>query len=105
MAAPSRTRAKHDAPRISFTGGSTVREISLDESQRLTVQGWQATEEGLFLRTADGPDEVRLKCVCGRCHWIIREQQTADGARLVVTCHSCGSRGSFQFQSTSHWAH
>ncbi len=76
-----------------------VREVSVDRSQGIVVRGWRATEEGLLLRTLDQAEEVRLKCVCGRCHWIVREQHTPDGVRLLVTCHGCGTRGSLRFQA------
>jgi len=59
------------------------------------VVGWHSTEEGLFLRIRGQAEDVRLRCECGRCHWIVREQYSPEGARLLVSCHSCGRRQTF----------
>jgi len=34
-------------------------------------------------------------CRCGRSHWLVREQFSGGIVSLSVTCHSCGTRGTF----------
>jgi hypothetical protein len=77
-----------------------VRELSVDLIRGVVARSWRATEDGLILRTADVPEGVRLRCVCSRGHWIVREQYATDGVRLLVTCHSCGTRGAIQLESS-----
>ena len=76
-----------------------TKQIRCDEAQGFVVQSWRSSEEGLILRVAREPEEVRLQCVCGRCHWIVREQIRPEGSRLVVTCHNCGRRAVFPLET------
>ena len=79
----------------------TIREVRVDAAPGLVVQRWWSTEDGLFLRARGQPDEVRLVCVCGRSHWIVREQFGIETTSLLVTCHTCGTRGSFLMEGVT----
>lgn len=71
-----------------------VREIPLPQAMGAVVTSWRLTEPSqLLLRVRGQTDEIRLLCVCGRCHWILRERFGPDSAMLLVTCHHCGTRG------------
>lgn len=72
-----------------------VRDLPFDASDGLVVLRWRTAEEGLFLTVRGESEEVRLRCRCSRCHWIVREQFGSDSARLIVTCHNCGTRQEF----------
>lgn len=69
-----------------------MKEIDLNESRGLVVLAWRSGEDGLYLKARGQGEEIRLRCLCGRCHWIVRDQFVPEGARLVVSCHSCGRR-------------
>ena len=73
---------------------TNVQEIPLPKTTGAVVTSWRLIEPSqLLLRIRGQSDEVRLLCVCGRCHWILRERFTPDAAMLLVTCHHCGTRG------------
>ncbi len=72
-----------------------VRDVRLDAAAELVVQRWRTAEDGLFLTVRGQSEEVRLQCICGRCHWIVREQFQTDRAQFLVTCHNCGQRRAF----------
>ena len=80
---------------------ATIREVRIDAGLGMVVQRWRSTEDGLFLRARGQPDEVRLVCVCGRSHWIVRERFGDGTASLLVTCHTCGTRGSFLMEGVT----
>ena len=80
---------------------ATIREVRIDAADGIVVQRWRSTEDGLFLRARGRPEEVRLVCRCGRSHWIVREQFAVGSASLIVTCHTCGTRGSFLMESVT----
>ncbi len=69
-----------------------VREVSVEASAGAVVLAWRTGDQGLRLRVRGQDDEILLRCRCDRSHWIIREQFAADGAHLLVSCHSCGRR-------------
>ncbi|OLD90327.1 hypothetical protein AUG86_03450 [Euryarchaeota archaeon 13_1_20CM_4_64_14] len=79
----------------------TIRDVRVDAVPGIVVQRWRSTEDGLFLRARGQPDEVRLVCVCGRSHWIVRERFGDGTASLLVTCHTCGTRGSFLMEGVT----
>ena len=79
----------------------TIRDVRVDAVPGVVVQRWRSTEDGLFLRARGQPDEVRLVCVCGRSHWIVRERFGDGTASLLVTCHTCGTRGSFLMEGVT----
>ena len=79
----------------------TIRDVRVDAVPGIVVQRWRSTEDGLFLRARGQPDEVRLVCVCGRSHWIVRERFGEGTASLLVTCHTCGTRGSFLMEGVT----
>jgi len=72
-----------------------VRDLPLEDSQGLVILHWHSSEEGLHITARGQHEEIRLRCGCGRCHWIIREQFRPEGPRLVVSCHNCGRRMDF----------
>jgi hypothetical protein len=80
---------------------ATIREVRIDAAHGIVVQRWRSTEDGLFLRARGQPEEVRLVCRCGRSHWIVREHFAIESASLIVTCHTCGTRGSFLMESVT----
>lgn len=77
------------------------RDVRVDEAIGIVVMGWKSTEDGLFLRVRGQKDEVRVVCVCGRSHWIIRERLSGNAPDLVLTCHHCGTRGAFLMEGVS----
>ena len=77
------------------------RDVPIEAAQGIVVLGWKASEDGLFLRVREQKDDIRLVCVCGRSHWIVRENFSGDGASLVLTCHHCGYRGNFLMEGVS----
>jgi len=79
----------------------TIHDVRVDAVPGIVVQRWRSTEAGLFLRAHEQPDEVRLVCVCGRSHWIVREQFGDGSVSLLVTCHTCGTRGSFLMEGVT----
>lgn len=72
-----------------------VRDVRLDAAGGLVLLSWRTAEDGLFLTVRGQGEEVRLQCICGRCHWIVREQFQPDRAQLLVSCHNCGERTTF----------
>ncbi len=66
-----------------------VRDVPVSEAEGLIVLAWRSGEEGLHLAVRGQPGEVRLRCRCNRSHWIVREEFSPGGARLVVSCHGC----------------
>jgi len=80
---------------------TTIREVRIDAAHGIVVQGWRSTEDGLFLRARGQPEEARLVCVCGRSHWIVREQFAVGSASLILTCHADGTRGSFLMEGVT----
>ncbi len=78
-----------------------VREVPLDASQGLIVLHWHSSEEGLHLTARGQHEEIRLRCRCGRCHWIIHEKFLPEGPRLVVSCHNCGQRMTYVLEGVS----
>jgi len=80
---------------------ATIREVRINAAQGIVVQGWRTTEDGLFLRARGQPEEARLVCVCGRSHWIVREHFALGSASLILTCHNCGTRGSFVMEGVA----
>ena len=72
-----------------------TRDLRLDAVQGRIVLAWHTDEDGLFLRFAAEETDVRLVCRCGRSHWIVREYFPPAPATLAVTCHGCGTRGTF----------
>ncbi len=80
---------------------ATIRDVRIDAAHGIVVQGWRSAEDGLFLRARGQPEEVRLVCRCGRSHWIVREQFAIGSASLIVTCHTCGTRGSFLMEGVA----
>ncbi|MEK6986810.1 MAG: hypothetical protein AABX97_01790 [Candidatus Thermoplasmatota archaeon] len=72
-----------------------VRDVRLDAAGGLVLLSWRTAEDGLFLTVPGQGEEVRLQCICGRCHWIVREQFQPDRAQLLVSCHNCGERTTF----------
>jgi len=80
---------------------ATIREVRIDAAHGIVVQGWRSAEDGLFLRLRGQPEEVRLVCVCERSHWILREQFALGSASLILTCHNCGTRGSFLMEGVT----
>lgn len=79
-----------------------VREMSVDGSEGLVVLGWRAAEDGLYFRARGEGDEIRLRCRCGRCHWIVREQPAGGAWSLRVSCHNCGVRTSFALEGGAY---
>src|SRR5256885_13758740 len=79
----------------------TIRDVRVDAVPGVVVQRWRRTEDGLFLRARGQPDEGRLGCVCGRSHWIVREGFGVGIASLLVTCLTCGTRGSFPMEGVA----
>jgi len=77
------------------------RDVQIDRAMGSIVLGWKSSEDGLFLRVRGQTEDVRVVCVCGRSHWIIRENFSGDGASLVLTCHHCGTRGNFLMEGVS----
>ncbi|HYY47509.1 MAG TPA: hypothetical protein VFA17_02365 [Thermoplasmata archaeon] len=77
------------------------REIRLDSAQGIVVLQWRTGEDGLSLRVRGQSQDVRLVCGCGRSHWLVREESARGSASLVVTCHGCGTQGTFVLESVS----
>ena len=77
-----------------------VRDVRVDATPGMVVLGWHTREDGLYL-TARDTEEVRLVCKCARFHWIVREQFSHGTTSLLVTCHNCGTRGSFVMEGVS----
>ena len=80
---------------------ATIRDVRIDAAPGIVVQRWRSTEDGLFLRARGQSEDVRLVCRCGRSHWIVREQFAVGSASLIVTCHTCGTRGSFLMEGVT----
>ncbi|HLB67325.1 MAG TPA: hypothetical protein VJN63_02425 [Thermoplasmata archaeon] len=72
-----------------------VLDVGIDDSSGIVVLAWRSGEQGLILHVRGQGDEVRLKCRCGRCHWIVREQFEDDRVQLLISCHTCGVRGTY----------
>ncbi len=78
-----------------------VHEVRIEAAPGIVVRGWRSGEDGLFLRARGQTDEVRLVCRCGRSHWIVREAFAGGKVTLIVTCHTCGTRGSFLMEGVA----
>jgi len=78
-----------------------VRDLRYDAALGMVILGWKSTEDGLHLRVRGSDDDVRLRCHCGRCHWLVREQFSGGRALLLLTCHSCGQRASFVMEGVT----
>lgn len=72
------------------------RDVHLEQALGIIVIGWRTSEDGLLLRV--GGDEIRLICRCGRSHWIVHESIGGDRAILVLVCHACGTRATFEME-------
>ncbi len=77
------------------------RDVPIDAARGIVVMGWHSREDGLSLRVRGQNEEVRLVCRCGRSHWVVREHFANGAASLLVTCHSCGTRGTFPLEGVS----
>jgi hypothetical protein len=73
-------------------------DVRVDAVQAKVVSAWHTDENGLFLRFKGEDDHLRLVCVCGRSHWILRELFPPGAAALYVTCHGCGTRGTLPLE-------
>ncbi len=72
--------------------------IRLPDAAGRTLLAWKADGRELIVRFKGDPAERTLECVCGRRHWIVREQFRGPAARFRVTCHGCGRSGSFPIE-------
>ena len=77
-------------------------ELSIDTATGLVVLGWRTAPDGLYFRAKGEGDEVRLRCRCGRCHWIVREHYGAGAWTLRVSCHNCGVHGAFPLEGGTY---
>ena len=77
------------------------RDVQIDRARGSIVLGWKSSEDGLFLRVRGQTEDVRVVCLCGRSHWIVRETFSENGVSLVLTCHHCGNRGNFLMEGVS----
>jgi hypothetical protein len=75
-----------------------TRDLRIDAAQGIVIVGWKSGEDGLLLRVRGQNEEVRLVCVCGRRHWLVREPSSDGVVSLSVTCHGCGTRGTFRME-------
>jgi hypothetical protein len=75
-----------------------TRDLTVDRSDGTVVLGWKTSEGGLLLRVRGEPEDVRLVCGCGRTHWIIREDDSKEGAVLILICHHDGTRITFPME-------
>lgn len=82
-----------------------VRDVPALSATGLVAVGWRSAEDGLHLRARGQTEDVRLQCRCGRFHWIVRELTLPAGGQLLVTCHHCGTRVTFPFESGPTHAH
>ena len=70
-----------------------VQDVPISEVPGAVVTRWRVVDHVQLLLTIRGrSEEARLLCRCGRCHWIVREHHGDGAARLLATCHSCGTR-------------
>jgi len=77
------------------------RDVPIAATRGIVVLSWRSREDGLTLRVRGQNEELRLVCTCGRSHWVVREYFADGAASLVVTCHSCGTRGAFTLEGVS----
>jgi len=77
------------------------REVRIDSASGIIILGWKTSEDGLFLRIRGQAEDNRLVCKCDRSHWLVRENFAGGGATLVLTCHHCGTRGTFVMEGVS----
>ena len=77
------------------------RDVRIESSPGIIVLGWKSGADGLLLRVRGQHEEVRLVCRCGRGHWLVREKFSGGIASLSVTCHSCGTRGTFVMEGVT----
>jgi hypothetical protein len=75
-----------------------TRDVPIDAVRGRVVVAWHTDEGGLFLRLKREDEDLRLVCRCGRSHWIVREHFAPEAASLAVTCHGCGTRGTFSLE-------
>ena len=76
-----------------------TRDVPFDAAQGKIVSGWRSGGDGLFIRIRGESEDVRLICGCGRSHWLVREQFSGGVPVLSVTCHGCGTRGTFRMEA------
>ena len=73
-----------------------VKDVAISKVTGSVVTAWRVVDHVQLLLTVRGqPEEIRLQCKCGRCHWIVREHHGDGAPRLLATCHSCGTRVDF----------
>lgn len=78
-----------------------VREVPVDSAHGLVVLAWRSGEDGISIRARGQADEIRLRCVCGRCHWIVRELFSGSTATLMLSCHNCGTKQTFLLEGAA----
>jgi len=79
-----------------------VREIEAVRAQGLVVLGWRTAEDGLHLKVRGQTDEVLPRCPrCSRTHWIVREQFLPGSARILLSCHNCGTKVSYLLEGAT----
>ena len=78
-----------------------TRDVRIDAAQGIVVLGWRSGEAGLSLRVRGQNEDIRLVCRCGRSHWLVRERFSVGSAYLSVTCHGCGTQGTFVLEGVS----
>lgn len=83
-------------PRCSARSTEMPRDLPLDQALRMTVLSWKSTEDGLLMRV--GGEDIRLVCRCGRSHWIVHESLVGNRASLILVCHNCGTRATFEIE-------
>ena len=70
-----------------------TRDVSISNVAGAVVTRWRVVDHVQLLLSIRGQaEEARLTCICGRCHWIVREHHGDGPPRLLATCHNCGTR-------------
>src|SRR3989442_161051 len=87
------SKAKGVRPRTVFAGRSMVKDVPISKVTGAVVTTWRVVDHVYLLLSIRGqPEEIRLQCKCGRCHWIVREHHGDGPTKLLATCHNCGTK-------------
>ena len=67
-------------------------EIPLAEAANLRVRAWTIVDGSLRLRFTGSEEDLAVRCVCGRCHWVVETHASGTRGVLAVKCHGCGTK-------------
>lgn len=67
-----------------------MREINAEALEGKVLERYEMRSGTLALWLVGDPEELRLRCRMGRCHWLVHSEDRPEGSSLTLVCHCCG---------------